>query len=88
MGKLTRFGVSLDEELLEPFDDLCRRKGYGNRSEAIRDLIRKALESEGGSLSEELLWRNDEWGFKFDANLMLTEVKVLDWISVEDIGGI
>lgn len=37
---------------------------------------------------EELLWRNDEWGFKFDANLMLTEVKVLDWISVEDIGGI
>ena len=56
--------------------------------ENVRDLIRKALESEGGSLSEELLWRNDEWGFKFDANLMLTEVKVLDWISVEDIGGI
>ncbi len=46
MGKLTRFGVSLDEELLEPFDDLCRRKGYGNRSEAIRDLIRKALVEE------------------------------------------
>ena len=56
--------------------------------ENVRDLIRKALESEGGSLSEELLWRNDEWGFKFDANLMLTEVKVLDWIGVEDIGGI
>lgn len=56
--------------------------------ENVRDLIRKALESEGGSLSEDLLWRNDEWGFKFDANLMLTEVKVLDWISVEDIGGI
>lgn len=56
--------------------------------ENVRDLIRKALESEGGSLSEELLWRNDEWGFKFDANLVLTEVKVMDWISVEDIGGI
>ena len=46
MGKLTRFGVSLDEELLEPFDTLCAVKGYSNRSEAIRDLIRKALVAE------------------------------------------
>ena len=46
MGKLTRFGVSLDEELLEPFDALCAVKGYSNRSEAIRVLIRKALVAE------------------------------------------
>ena len=46
MGKLTRGGVSLDEELLEPFDALCAVKGYSNRSEAIRDLIRKALVAE------------------------------------------
>ena len=46
MGKLTRFGVSLDEELLEPFVALCAVKGYSNRSEAIRDLIRKALVAE------------------------------------------
>ena len=46
MGKLTRFGVSLDEELLEPFDALCAVKGYSNRSEAIRYLIRKALVAE------------------------------------------
>ena len=46
MGKLTRFGVSLDEELLEPFDALCAVKGYSNRSDAIRDLIRKALVAE------------------------------------------
>ena len=46
MGKLTRFGVSLDEELLEPFDALCAVKGYSNRSEAIRDLIRKARVAE------------------------------------------
>ena len=46
MGKLTRFGVSLDEELLEPFDALCAVKGYSNRSEAIRGLIRKALVAE------------------------------------------
>lgn len=43
MGKTTRFGVSLDADLLEPFDELCQRNEYGNRSEAIRDLIRKAL---------------------------------------------
>ena len=46
MGRLTRFGVSLDEELLEPFDALCAVEGYSNRSEAIRDLIRKALVAE------------------------------------------
>ncbi|MDR1658773.1 MAG: nickel-responsive transcriptional regulator NikR [Desulfovibrio sp.] len=49
MGKLTRIGVSLDEDLLEPFDELCRRKGYFNRSEAIRDLIRKALVEDSGA---------------------------------------
>lgn len=46
MGKLVRFGVSLDEDLLAPFDALCERKAYPNRSEAIRDLIRKALVEE------------------------------------------
>ncbi|HEX29761.1 nickel-responsive transcriptional regulator NikR [Candidatus Poribacteria bacterium] len=37
---IVRFGVSMDERLLRQFDDLIERKGYGNRSEAIRDLIR------------------------------------------------
>lgn len=43
MGKFIRFGVSLDKELLESFDELLVAKGYDNRSEAIRDLIRGAL---------------------------------------------
>ncbi len=43
MSSTTRFGVSLDQGLLESFDNLCNRNGYANRSEAIRDLIRKAL---------------------------------------------
>ena len=43
MGEVTRFGVSLDEKLLREFDRLIVRKGYPNRSEAIRDLIREAL---------------------------------------------
>ena len=54
MGNLARFGVSLDEDLLEPFDQLCKRKSYPNRSEAIRDLIRKALVEER--------WSNDASG--------------------------
>ncbi|MCL4476434.1 MAG: nickel-responsive transcriptional regulator NikR [Nitrospirae bacterium] len=38
-----RFGVSLDNILLERFDSLLEKKGYANRSEAIRDLIRDSL---------------------------------------------
>ena len=43
---ITRFGISLDEILLKRFDDLIRKKGYSNRSEAIRDLIRDGLVQE------------------------------------------
>jgi len=41
--KLVRFGVSLPARLNNEFDELIRRKHYPNRSEAIRDLIRKTL---------------------------------------------
>ncbi|MBN1407156.1 MAG: nickel-responsive transcriptional regulator NikR [Calditrichaceae bacterium] len=41
--QLIRFGVSLPEDLIKKFDDLIKRKEYPNRSEAIRDLIRKTL---------------------------------------------
>jgi len=37
---VVRFGVSIPEELLEKFDRIIEEKGYVNRSEAIRDLIR------------------------------------------------
>lgn len=43
MPGLIRFGISLDKELSERFDELIRRKAYTNRSEAIRDLIRQDL---------------------------------------------
>jgi len=43
MADLTRFGISIDARLLEQFDALIDKKGYSNRSEAIRDLIRGAL---------------------------------------------
>ncbi len=44
--QLTRFGVSLSESLLAEFDRLIDGKGYTNRSEAIRDLIREKLVEE------------------------------------------
>lgn len=43
METVTRVGVSFESELLEKFDTLIRGKGYTNRSEAIRDLVRKSL---------------------------------------------
>jgi CopG family nickel-responsive transcriptional regulator len=43
MGTLSRIGVSLDSELLHQFDSFIADKGYENRSEAFRDLIRDQL---------------------------------------------
>lgn len=43
MPDVVRFSISTDERLLERFDALIVEKGYVNRSEAIRDLIRGAL---------------------------------------------
>lgn len=38
-----RVGVSFEPELLIKFDKLIKAKGYKNRSEAIRDLIRRSI---------------------------------------------
>ena len=46
MGKLIRFGVSMDKDLIGRFDKLIDNEGYVNRSEAIRDLIRERLVEE------------------------------------------
>ncbi len=43
---LKRFSISLDVQLLEQFDTFIRERGYVNRSEAVRDLIRKEFVSE------------------------------------------
>ncbi len=52
MGDLVRFGVSIDGALLEQFDEQIDKKGYTNRSEALRDLIRDHL--------VEQEWQNNE----------------------------
>ncbi len=45
MANIVRTGVSLEQELLRQFDESIRERGYQNRSEAIRDLIRDQLVS-------------------------------------------
>lgn len=43
---MERFTISLDEPLACEFDDLIRRRGYANRSEAVRDMLRRELEAD------------------------------------------
>jgi CopG family nickel-responsive transcriptional regulator len=43
MPTLERFGVSMEDGLLARFDELVSGRGYGSRSEAIRDLVRQEL---------------------------------------------
>jgi CopG family nickel-responsive transcriptional regulator len=42
-SELVRFGVAMDNDLLDRFDALIARRGYATRSEALRDLVRGAL---------------------------------------------
>ncbi|MDX1762757.1 MAG: nickel-responsive transcriptional regulator NikR [bacterium] len=50
MAHLTRFGVSIETRLLGRFDKLIKSRGYRNRSEALRDLIRDRLVQEDWNL--------------------------------------
>ncbi len=43
MSDIIRFGVSIDQDLLENYDRLISERGYATRSEALRDLIRESL---------------------------------------------
>ncbi|CAM4393786.1 nickel-responsive transcriptional regulator NikR [Paenibacillus tarimensis] len=53
--ELTRFGVSFPAALIEQFDRYIAEQGYRNRSEAIRDLARKALLEPSGLHSDDLV---------------------------------
>jgi CopG family transcriptional regulator, nickel-responsive regulator len=43
MSELSRIGVAIDSDLLDRFDRLIASRGYTNRSEAFRDMIRDEL---------------------------------------------
>jgi CopG family nickel-responsive transcriptional regulator len=55
MAKIVRFGVSMEAELLRTFDELIEKKGYTNRSEALRDLVREALAGQAWEEGAEVL---------------------------------
>ncbi len=42
-SSLKRFSVSMESDLLNKFDHLVTIRGYENRSEAVRDLVREAI---------------------------------------------
>ena len=43
---MERFTISLNDSLAASFDAYIQARGYSNRSEAVRDLLRKEIESE------------------------------------------
>jgi len=55
MAELARIGIAMSEDLLAEFDQLIARRGYTNRSEAVRDLVRNELVGEiAGSANAEV----------------------------------
>ena len=55
MSDTTRFSVSMGADLLQDFDHYCGQRGYANRSEAVRDLIRDALVEDIGAREGEVV---------------------------------
>src|SRR5437763_9049900 len=43
VDRVNRFGVSMEPGLLAALAAFARRRGYGNRSEALRDMVRSVL---------------------------------------------
>ncbi len=55
MSELSRIGVAIDSDLLEKFDGHIAKRGYTNRSEAFRDLIRDELVQKNWELPDSLV---------------------------------
>jgi CopG family nickel-responsive transcriptional regulator len=49
---MERFTISLDDELAQQFDELIAARGYVNRSEAVRDILRGYLERQRQSSND------------------------------------
>ena len=54
-SKIERVGISIPHDLLKAFDEYVAEKGYSNRSEAIRDLMREALNEENISSDKDAI---------------------------------
>ncbi len=55
MSTVTRFSVSIEQELLGRFLRIAKQRGWGNRSEALRNLIRDALVREEWEADAEIV---------------------------------
>jgi len=55
MARLVRTGVSIEHDLLKQFDRVIAKRGYKNRSEALRDLIRESLVTEAVDNNKEVV---------------------------------
>ena len=54
-SSLKRFSVSMEGDLLNSFDHLVTLRGYENRSEAVRDLVREAIVKQSYENSEQII---------------------------------
>jgi nickel-responsive transcriptional regulator NikR len=48
---MQRLTITIDDDLVAEVDDFIEKRGYANRSEAFRDLLRSGLEHTGGDAS-------------------------------------
>ncbi len=53
MSELVRFGTTMERALLARFDRLVKRRGYANRSAALRDLVRRELARDSWARGDE-----------------------------------
>ncbi|MBA2675736.1 nickel-responsive transcriptional regulator NikR [Ramlibacter sp.] len=74
---MQRFTISLDEDLAGEFDRLIAVRGYVNRSEAVRDLIRERL---GSALldARKAKWCAATVTFVYDRNEHPVTARVMD----------
>lgn len=54
--ELYRFGVSMEQSLIDKFDNYLLKRNYYNRSEAIRDLIRNLLAKEKVEIKNDVVY--------------------------------
>jgi CopG family nickel-responsive transcriptional regulator len=55
MSTIARFSVSIEQELLDRFLRIAKKRGWGNRSEALRNLIRDAMVREEWEANAEIV---------------------------------
>jgi CopG family nickel-responsive transcriptional regulator len=55
MSNIARFSVSIETELLDRFLRIAKKRGWGNRSEALRHLIRDAMVREEWEADAEIV---------------------------------